>query len=89
MSGGRARLFCRGFLANLLDKIRNIRYIFPLTESISRSPKGGREDEKLWLFEMLAYNLLREQARRKGFSHLHRLQPIEKARFAKINASKR
>jgi hypothetical protein len=31
-----------------------------LTESRSRSPKNGREDEKPWLFETLAYNLPRE-----------------------------
>jgi hypothetical protein len=38
---------------NLVDKIRNLRYQFLLTESLSRSPKGGREDEEVWLFETL------------------------------------
>jgi hypothetical protein len=38
-----------------------------LTESLSCSPKGGREDEKPRLFETLAHNLLREQRRRSDF----------------------
>jgi hypothetical protein len=46
--------------ANFLDKIRNVRYIFPPAESLSRSPVDGREDEKPWLFELLAHNLPRE-----------------------------
>jgi hypothetical protein len=66
-----------------------MRYIFILSESLSRSPKGGREDEKLWLFETLADNPPREPGRGSDFSYLHRPQPIEKARFEKINASKR
>jgi len=38
-----------------------------LSESISRSPLDGRENEKTWLFEMLAYNLPREPERRSDF----------------------
>ena len=37
-----------------------MRYVFRLSESISRSPEDGREDEKPWLFETLAHNLSRE-----------------------------
>jgi hypothetical protein len=37
------RILCEVFF---LDKIRNVRYIFPLTESLSCSPKDGREDGK-------------------------------------------
>jgi hypothetical protein len=37
-----------------------MRYVFLLTESHSRSPVDGREDEKEWLFETLAHNLPRE-----------------------------
>jgi hypothetical protein len=33
-------------VANLLDKIRNMGYTFRLPESLSCSPKGGRENEK-------------------------------------------
>jgi hypothetical protein len=63
--------------------------VFPLTVSLSRSPKDGREHERLWLFEMLVYNLPRDPGRGSGFSNVRCPQPIEKARFAKINASKR
>jgi hypothetical protein len=38
-----------------------------LSESLSRSPIDGREDEKPRLFETLAHNLLREPARRSDF----------------------
>jgi hypothetical protein len=44
-----------------------MRYIFTLSESLSCLPKGGREDGKLWLFEMLAHNLPREPGRRRDF----------------------
>jgi hypothetical protein len=44
-----------------------VRYVFSLTESCSRSPKNGREEEKAWLFETLAYNLPREPRRRGDF----------------------
>jgi hypothetical protein len=53
--------------ANLLDKIRNVRYAFRLTESISRSPVDGREDEKLRLFETLVHNLRREAGAEERF----------------------
>ena len=46
--------------AFFLDKIRNICYAFRLSESLSRAPKDGREDEKPRLFETLAHNLSRE-----------------------------
>ena len=36
--------------------------MFLSTESRAGAPKDGREDEKLWLFETLAYNLPREPA---------------------------
>jgi hypothetical protein len=52
---------------NFLDKIRNVRYVFPLTESTFQSPAGGREGEKPWLFEMFAYNPSREPGRRRNF----------------------
>jgi hypothetical protein len=48
------------FSANCLDKIRKLCYVFSYSESPSRSPKDRREDEKPWLFETLAHNLLRE-----------------------------
>jgi hypothetical protein len=54
-------------VANCLDKIRNLRYTFRLTESLSRSPQDGREDEKPWLFETLAHNPLREPGRASDF----------------------
>jgi hypothetical protein len=48
------------FSANVLDKNRNVSYIFLLAESRSGSPTGGREDEKPWLFETSTHNLPRE-----------------------------
>ena len=42
-------------------------YVFRLSESISRSPEDGREDEKPWLFETLAHNLSREPGRGSDF----------------------
>jgi hypothetical protein len=51
----------------LLDKIRNVRYVFLLAESHSRSPKDGRKDGKPWLFETLAHNPPREPGRRSDF----------------------
>jgi hypothetical protein len=44
-----------------------MRYMFPLTESLSRWPVDGREDEKLWLFETWAHNLLRERGAEEVF----------------------
>jgi hypothetical protein len=57
----------QAFGANLLDKIRNKCNVFHLTESLSRSPADGREDEKPWLFETLAHNLPREPGRGSDF----------------------
>ncbi len=56
--------------------------------SQSRSPKDGW-DERPRLFETLARNPSREPGRGSDFLNLHRPQPIEKAQFAKISASKR
>jgi hypothetical protein len=53
--------------ANCLDKIRNTCYAFRLSESLPRSPVSGREDEKPWLFETLAYNPPREPGRGSDF----------------------
>jgi hypothetical protein len=44
-----------------------LRYEFRLSESLSRSPVDGRDDETPWLFETLAHNLLREQRRGPDF----------------------
>jgi hypothetical protein len=44
-----------------------MRYVFPLSESASRSPLDGRENEKSWLFDSLAYNLSREPGRGNDF----------------------
>jgi hypothetical protein len=44
-----------------------VHYQFLLPESLSRLPKGGREDEKPWLFVTLAHNLSREPGRRSNF----------------------
>jgi hypothetical protein len=70
--GGQARSCSRSTaidrgVANFLDKIRNSSYAFRLTESRSRSPKDGRENEKLGLFETLAHNLPREPGRGSDF----------------------
>jgi hypothetical protein len=73
----------------VLDKIRNMCNVFLLTESRSRSPTDRWEDKKPWLFETLAYNLPRKPELGSDLSNLHHPQPIEKARFGKINASKR
>jgi hypothetical protein len=65
-------------VATLLDKIRNMRYIFTLSESLSCLPKGGREDRKLWLFEMLAHNLPREPGRRRDFLNYIARNPLKR-----------
>ena len=52
---------------NLLDKIRSTWYMFRLSESSFRSPIGGREDEKSWLFEPLVHNLRREPREEGNF----------------------
>jgi len=51
--------------ANLIGKVRNVWYPFPLAESISRLPVDGRR--KPWLFETLAHNLPREPGRGGDF----------------------
>jgi hypothetical protein len=63
---------------NLIDKIRNLRYVFTLAESQSRSPKDGREDEKLWLFETLAHNLSREPERGGDFLNYMACNPLKR-----------
>jgi hypothetical protein len=63
---------------NLLDKIRNACNIFPLTESTSRSPGDGREDERAWLFETLAHNPLREPGRRELFFYFRARNPLKR-----------
>ena len=65
------------FSANLLDKIRNMRYAFPLTESISRSPVDGWEDEKPRLFETLAHNPPREPGRSSNFFIFFTRNPLK------------
>jgi hypothetical protein len=74
---------------NLVDRIRNVRYPFLLTESLSRAPKGGREDEEPRLFETLVSQPVARPGREGDFPYLHRPQPFEKPRFRKISASKR
>jgi hypothetical protein len=44
-----------------------VRYAFRVSESLSRSPVDGREDEKPWLFETLAHNLSPEPRRGRDF----------------------
>jgi hypothetical protein len=74
----------------LLDKIRNMFYMFLLTESILARRRPGPGEERPQLFENLPdHNPTRELKGGRGFPYLNRPQPIEKARFRKINASKR
>jgi hypothetical protein len=61
-----------------LTKSENVRYVFPLAESLSRSPVDGREDEKLRLFETLAHNPLRELGRGSGFSTFIARNPLKR-----------
>jgi hypothetical protein len=63
---------------NLLDKIRNARYAFPLAESLSRSPEDGWEEEKPWLFETLPHNLPREPARGSDFLTYIACNPLKR-----------
>jgi hypothetical protein len=74
------------FPANRLDKIRNWRYKIPTYGIIF--PLAGRRAGRR---ETMAVDL--QPTARAGteerFSLFSRPQPIEKARFAKINASKR
>ena len=75
--------------ANLLDKIRNSRYAFTLSEFISRSPLDGRENEKTWLFETLAHNPPGEPGRGSDFLNYIAHNPLKRLDFGKINVSKR
>jgi hypothetical protein len=52
--------------------------VFPLTESISRSPVDGLEDEKPWLFETLAYKPPREPGRGSGFLTYTARNPLKR-----------
>jgi hypothetical protein len=55
-----------------------------------RSALPGPGEERLRLFDNLPdHNPARELKSGRGFPYLNRPQPIEKARFEKINASKR
>jgi hypothetical protein len=76
------------FSANCLDKIRKLCYVFSHSESRSRSPKDGREDEKPWLFETLAHNLLREPARRSDFLIFFTRSPLKRLDSEKKNERK-
>jgi hypothetical protein len=55
-----------------------VRYIFVLAESRSRSPKDGREDEKLWLFETLALQPAARAGRGSGFSNFLARNPLKR-----------
>ena len=60
---------------NLLDKIRILRYSFPLSESLSRAPKVGG---MLWLFESCNHNLLREPEAEERFSSFIARNPLKR-----------
>jgi hypothetical protein len=49
-----------------------------LTESLSYSPTVGREDEKPWLFETLAYNLPRESGEEANFLNYTACNPLKR-----------
>jgi hypothetical protein len=49
-----------------------------LSESVSRSPVDGWEDEKSWLFETLAHNLSREPRRGGDFLNYIARNPLKK-----------
>jgi hypothetical protein len=55
-----------------------VRYAFGLTESISRSPKDGREDEKPRLFETFVHNLSREPGRGRDFLNYIARNPLKR-----------
>jgi hypothetical protein len=75
----------RIIFANVLDKIRNVCYVFYWI-GISLSLAERRwEDGKLSLFEPLAHNLPREPGQGSDFFYA---QPIEKAGFGKENERK-
>jgi hypothetical protein len=87
VEGRGARQDNRLFLprANRLEKIRNIRYCISLN-GISFPLGASRAGQGPRLFETLAHN--RRASRAGGEIFLfQRLQPIEKSRFKKINAS--
>jgi len=68
-----------------------MRYAFPLTESLSRSPVDGREDEKPRLFETLAHNPPREPGRRSNFFIFFTRNPLKRLdseKKMKVNESK-
>ncbi|MGC2786233.1 MAG: hypothetical protein WA397_20865 [Roseiarcus sp.] len=49
-----------------------------MMESLSRSPVDGREDEKPWLFETLAYNLPHEPERGADFLNYIAHNPLKR-----------
>jgi hypothetical protein len=59
-----------------------------MAEFILARRQAGRQRSP-GLFETSVCNLLRETMRERGFFYFHASQPIEKARFGKINVSKR
>jgi hypothetical protein len=61
-----------------------MRYPFLLTESLSRSPVGGWEDDKPWLFETLAHNLPREPGRRNNFFIFFAGNPLKRLDSEKL-----
>jgi hypothetical protein len=56
----------------------------PWRNLLSRSPTGGREDEKPWLFETLTHNLLREPGRRRNFLFFFRRNPLKRLDSEKL-----
>jgi hypothetical protein len=61
-----------------------------MTECSSLSPVAGREHEKPWLFETLAYNLPREPGRGSDFPNYiahNPLKRLDSKKKALVNAS--
>ena len=70
-----------------LDKIRNLRYVFLITELVPPVPQV--RGKGLWLYDkLLNHNPWGGLGRREELFYSNRSQLLEKSRFRKLNASK-
>ena len=80
---GSGRIRATNFFANFIDKIRNIRYVFLLSESRSGSPVEGAKDEDLRLFETLATTPPSETGLGSDFPTFLTRNPLKRLDFRK------
>jgi hypothetical protein len=72
----------------IVDKIRNMTYIFSLSEFVPLGPCGLARGSRGCLTSSLNHNRRASEDEREKLFYSNRAQLIEKSRFEKINASK-